>query len=240
MLIWYNKDMSKKDIEKFKDEEYIKKLLTKFGFVEKLFGKRGIDLIIDRTVGLEKYDINIRGKYLFILMNNVFANANIVLRDYANDAAAHYHFEEFSDYNNHIFDRAKYEKYLSHYLDNEKYLYVVKFLGAIENLQKQGFDVKTLCDEDKELYNLTKKLQDDCGFYNKKIMATKFGFERDYETDEFYDKPKLRNYITHKINWFLKDVEKLSEKSVDEKEMWDKATCHKLRLCQMAFLMNNE
>ena len=231
----YNIAMNKKDIEKYKDEEEIRKRVCKYSLLNRIAGTRTVDNNINRLLKLEKYDVNIRGNLMCELMLNVFEEMDRMFLDYSTgkgrrnsffiycrDAAGEFHFEEFTDKSGIVNDRAKYEEYLSYYLENEKYFYAIKFTSSIKELQEHGFDVSNLSKTNKKMCDMLFKLNDDCAFVDKKIKATNFGFNRDYGYDEFYPKENnsLRNYITHKLNFFTKDVAELFKKEcVDTKEM---------------------
>ena len=228
--------MSKKDIEKFKDEEEIRKQACKYNIFNNIVGTRIVDNNINRLLKLKKYDVNIRGNLMCELMLNVFEEMERVFSDYNNglgrynsffiysrEAAAEFHFEEFTDQKGIINDRAKYEDYLNYYLENEKYLYTIKFMSSIKELKKQGFDTNNLSTTNKNMYDMLLKVYDECGFGGERIKATKYGLERDYDYDEFYLRGNnpLRNYITHKLNFFTKDVAELYKKEYEDvKEMW--------------------
>ena len=93
-------------------------------------------------------------------------------------------------------------------------------MRTINYLLNQGLNVNELSYKNANFIKETLKLQENCGinFYENKnkLSANLVLDNKIYSPEEFYLNKDVNNAISHKINWYLKDIEKFTQNQIEE------------------------
>ena len=196
--MFYNISMKKND--KYNNEDLIIKKANRHKlFASIITGQRFFNFT-EGLVKLKKYNIQKRGELLTRLYKNYFNSGSII--NNAKEEAHHNYYETYM--NNNQMDKIKYSEILSYCLDNQNYLFFIKLINNLEDLEKQGLDINKLPETNQKFVQKTLEVKKDCGF------------DKNFPYEEFYTNSDLRKNIAQKLRFYLIDVEKIDKKNQEK------------------------